>query len=145
MTSRKTPLLPIAFATLTTLWLLYSLTGCNPKQPELPEAPPSGIIAKDSMVMIMCEGFLAEGASKQIQQQHKNNVLAHTNVFYHLLFKKYGVTREAFQKSLAYYYQSPQTAMKMYEEVIENLNKMESTLHTEKGGSDTISSGRKQP
>ncbi|PID94370.1 MAG: hypothetical protein CSA95_03560 [Bacteroidetes bacterium] len=143
MTFSKTKIRRITAFMGITLWFLATLIGCKPKPSTHATTPPTGVISKDSMILIMTEGFLTESSIKWVQKQHKNT-LEHTNAFYYLLFEKYAITRETFQKSLSYYHKDPKTITGMYDKVIENLNKMASTLHTKRGDTDTINSGRKQ-
>lgn len=116
---------------LISVLLLISAAGCTPKEPQISELVPTGIISQDSMVSLMTECYLAEGAIKQIQVEHKN-VVAHTHSYYTVIFKKYNTTYEKYKESLRYYYQYPETAEKMYDEVLENLAKIESEIKSGK-------------
>lgn len=116
--------------TILILMVIWSF-GCTPKRPILPEETPVGIITKDSMIMIMTDCFIVEGATKQIQVQHKN-VLLHTNVFYNMVFDKYRITFNEYKSSLEYYHQYPKTAEEMYEQAIQNLSKIESENNIKK-------------
>lgn len=107
------------------------VTSCSPKQAQIPEETPAGIITKDSLVMIMTDCFIAEAAAKQVQVQHKN-VLKHANAFYNIIFEKYGTTYQGYKNSLEYYHQYPDVAEDIYNLVIENLSKIESGIEIKK-------------
>ena len=109
--------------------IAVGMVACTPKQPTLPEQAPEGIISRDSMVMIMTDCFIAEGASKQIQVQHKN-VLLHANVFFTKVFEKYDITYQEYKKSLEYYHQYPRAVDALYDDVLQQLSEKQAEVKT---------------
>ncbi len=95
------------------------------------ESIPPDIISQDSMIAIMTDCYLAEGAIKQVQVEHRN-VAAHTHSYYRVIFEKYNTTYEKYKESLRYYYQYPEIAEMMYDKVLENLAILESEIKSGK-------------
>lgn len=112
---------------LTGILFLSGMYACAPKQPTIPQETPAGIISRDSMVMIMTDCFIAEGASKQVQVQHKN-VLLHANVFFTKVFEKYDITYQEYKISLEYYHQYPKAVDMLYDDVLQQLSKKEAEV-----------------
>jgi hypothetical protein len=109
------------------VFIFGGMVACTPKQPSLPEQAPEGIISRDSMIMIMTDCFIAEGASKQVQVQHKN-VLLHANVFFIKVFEKYDITYQEYKKSLEYYHQYPRAVDALYDDVLQQLSEKEAEI-----------------
>jgi hypothetical protein len=109
------------------VFIIGGMVACTPKQPSLPEQAPEGIISRDSMIMIMTDCFIAEGASKQVQVQHKN-VLLHANVFFIKVFEKYDITYQEYKKSLEYYHQYPRAVDALYDDVLQQLSEKEAEI-----------------
>lgn len=103
--------------------VLLLLVGCNRQTRDYP----SGATIPDStMVMVVADMFLIEGAMIQLEYlQDKTN---ETPVpYYEAVYKKYGITREQFLKTLPMYTGNARYAEKLYDRVIERINLLEMT------------------
>lgn len=87
-----------------------------------PAAPPrpAGIISLDTMTLFLTDIHIIEGASTG--QKIMGDTLT-TDEYHAKVFAKYGATKEQFQESFDYYSGQPELMTKIYEGVIENLNK----------------------
>ncbi|MCK9168688.1 MAG: DUF4296 domain-containing protein [Bacteroidia bacterium] len=126
-------LIGLNFTVALLLPAILFLQGCSPKEPRLPDPLPEQVIPFSAMVEIMTDCFLAEGAVKQRQIQHKN-AIKHTNAFYNFIFEKHGVDYNSYKMSLEFYHAYPAEAEKMYTLVLENLSKREAAINNSMAG-----------
>lgn len=115
---------------LITFFVTIGLVSCKEKAILLPDPLPTDIISFDTMTMIMTDCYLAEGAVKQIQAQHKN-AITYSNLYYYKIFSKYDVTFDHYKTSLAFYHEYPAIAEEMYDIAIQNLSVLESEIEKE--------------
>ena len=110
-----------ALNTTASLLLLASmLFSCSPSL-ERPEEVPN-VISQDSMVMILTDVLLIEGAKVG------NNMMGDTLEpphYYRHVYDKFGVSRQSFETSFQYYSERPGQMNAIYEKAIENLSKLE--------------------
>lgn len=101
--------------------LLLLLAGCNRQTRDYP----SGAAIPDStMVMVVADMFLIEGAMIQLEYlQDKTNETPLP--YYETVYKKYGITREQFLKTLPMYTGNARYSEKLYDRVIERINLLE--------------------
>jgi len=79
------------------------------------------------MIALLTELHLVEGASTTMMLQRDSLTQFILNN-YEYLFKKYGTSYTYFKESMNYYTQHPRQLDKIYEKVVENLNKMQSEI-----------------
>lgn len=83
---------------------------------------PDDVIPRDSMVSALVDLHLIEGA--KVGQKVMGDTVK-INTYYAKMYQKYGVTRKQFEKSFKFYSEHPDDMNKMYQEVIERLNKIQ--------------------
>ena len=83
---------------------------------------PKDIMPRDSMVSALVDMHLIEGA--KVGQKVMGDTVK-LNTYYAKLYQKYGVTKKQYEKSFNFYSEHPETMNKMYQEVIERLNKIQ--------------------
>ncbi len=83
---------------------------------------PDDVIPRDSMVSALMDMHLIEGA--KVGQKMMGDTVK-INTYYAKLYQKYGVTKKQFEKSFQFYSEHPDAMNKMYQEVIERLNKIQ--------------------
>jgi len=97
--------------------ILLSLIACKPDRPE-------GVLSEEKMIDVLVDMHLAEGVmsvSRVRQQFHYQPA----RVFYDSIFNHQNITREQFNQSVHYYSKDVNQYDKIYDEVLERLNKME--------------------
>jgi hypothetical protein len=85
---------------------------------------PEDVIGPDSMVPILVDFHLAEGAILEIQKQKQSAAQPAAN-YYAAILKKHGIDREKFDRSLQFYSNYPALYIQIYDEVLAELNKKE--------------------
>ncbi len=83
---------------------------------------PKDIIPRDSMVSALVDMHLIEGA--KVGQKIMGDTVK-ISTYYAKMYEKYGVTKKQFEKSFQFYSEHPDAMNKMYQEVIERLNKIQ--------------------
>ena len=110
------------------LFVLLLLQACyHDRSPEVEipkEDPP---VSPEMMSDILVDMHLAQSTIKEMQAQGKN-IDGISEEYHALILKKYGVSREDFDKSLEYYNYRTDDLKAIYEEVITKLSLMESEL-----------------
>lgn len=102
------------------LCFLVMLSSCSGSGDNLDV--PDDIIPRDSMVSALFDMHLIEGA--KVGQKVMGDTVK-LNTYYTKLYQKYGVTKKQYEKSFNFYSEHPETMNKMYQEVIERLNKIQ--------------------
>lgn len=101
------------------LSILLILASCeSPVAIEIPE----GTLSESEMVDILTDMHLVEGAKVG------NKIMGDTlraPVYYKKVYNKYGITEQKFETDFRFYSTHPEMMTKVYEKVIENLNKIE--------------------
>ncbi len=87
---------------------------------------PKGIIEKEKMINVMVDFQITDSYLNQIPNQDTMKMQAHTR--YNYIFKKYDIDSATFSKSLSYYSRQTEEFNKMFDGVLDSLNKMESTV-----------------
>jgi len=107
--------------------LLFTMIGCNPgknpgKNPGLTiEIKPDSLIPEAQMIRILTDLHLTEGALAYLKNHGKDNKdLARQ--YYNVLFSKYKISKKRFSENLEYYQGDQENFLKMYNEVIKQLN-----------------------
>ncbi|MBM3404957.1 MAG: DUF4296 domain-containing protein [Bacteroidetes bacterium] len=117
---------PFLFLKLIALSGISLFSRCTPSAPpDLGKTGNDTIIQRDTMVRVLAGMHLAEAALIHMRNQ---GVRPEDSAFtyYQRIYAKFDVTPEKVEKSLKYY-QSDQTAfIKMYDEALTELSKMQS-------------------
>ncbi len=111
------------------LLVAISLVNCSNK-----DKTPDHVIPYNDMVNILVEIHITDGllTSNKIRRKLVKN---DTTNFYNTILKNYGYLRKDFDTSLFYYSKNINQYDLIYEEVLNRLSEMESTLK-ERGGED---------
>lgn len=91
---------------------------------------PSGLIEKDSMVLILADIEIIESALRQ-KQNRGQEINDLRDAYYKSIFTSYGVSRVQFDSSMLYYRQDLETINAIYEEVITRLSLIASEVEHE--------------
>jgi ABC-type Zn uptake system ZnuABC Zn-binding protein ZnuA len=113
--------------------VLISIFSCNnDKKAEEQSAlvRPKNIITKQQMIDILVDCNLAEAATTYKQKQGKD-IKYYSSHYYNLIFKKYNISKEDFEKNLAFYSQNIEDIDEIYTEVINRLSKKQSQVSNE--------------
>ncbi len=102
------------------LAFIILLSACSGNRGEIDV--PADIIPRDTMISALVDMHLIEGA-KAGQKVMGDTVKI--NIYYAKLYQKYGVTEKEYEKSFRFYSEHPEAMNKMYQEVIERLNKIQ--------------------
>lgn len=119
-----------------TMWLilLAGLTGCGDSGNH-PESVTIGntdsILSENRMVVLMTDVHVAE-AALTIAQNQGRETRELSRGLYNGIFRKHGITRADYDRSLRYYNQHPQRFTKMYARVIQILKDKEQRITEEK-------------
>jgi hypothetical protein len=81
---------------------------------------PSDIISKEKMAMILADIHIAENMFPGSAQKDSAQIKIRT--VYETVYKKYGITKKEFDKSLNYYLKNPDRLAEVYDQVTEILN-----------------------
>ncbi len=84
-------------------------------------------IDQERMAALLTEIHLVEGAIAPMLIQG-DSAIQYIQNNYEYLFVKYKTNRSEFKASVQYYVQHPKQLDRMYEKIIENLNKMQSQI-----------------
>ena len=110
--------------------ILIFMGGCYPTHEEKNALPPDDLIEVEKMVNIIAEVEIAESALRQ-KQNYGHEVNRVKEEFYTAIFNKYEVTKDQFDRSLAYYKKDLETIDAIYEQVINRLSVIESEVQHE--------------
>jgi hypothetical protein len=110
---------------------LAVITSCYRK-----DAPESGfdeslIISKDTMEMVILDAHLIDGAYV-LQQRQVIDEKELPDRYFQLLMDKYGISEDRFNESIRYYTYHVEEMDEIYENVINEMGKIESELNMEK-------------
>ncbi len=102
------------------LFVIVLLIACSNKDNNF--TPPPGILSQDSMVAILTDVHLVEGA--KIGRKIMGDTLT-VEHYYHKVYDKHNISKEKFEKSFDFYNHNPAVMDEIYELVIEELNSIE--------------------
>ena len=106
------------------------LSACYATHEEKRSDPPDDLIGTEKMVMILADVEITESALRQ-KQNYGHEISELKEEYYHAIFTKYEVSREQFDRSLAWYKEDLITIDKIYEDVITRLSVLESEVQLE--------------
>ena len=107
-------------AIVIAMLLLFS---CAPKQDLSEKNVPENIIRPDSMVVIIVDMQLAEAVLQEMRRTGKfEESIAITS--FKKIFTNHNISKEKYEKSIAYYEQNLETYEKIYEKVITRLSQL---------------------
>jgi hypothetical protein len=110
--------------------ILILLGGCYPTHEENDTVPPDDLIEVEKMVNIIAEVEIAESALRQ-KQNYGHEINRLKEEYYTAIFNKYEVTKDQFDRSLAFYKKDLETIDAIYEQVITRLSVIESEVQHE--------------
>lgn len=105
------------------------LVSCKPNQEEATVSP-DNILNEETMVNILTDAYLAEGASG-INVKGANGI-QFDSVYMFNPFKDHNVTRGKFDSSLTYYSQNPKKLKTIYDQVLQKLSEYQGRIQAEK-------------
>ncbi|MBP7496715.1 MAG: DUF4296 domain-containing protein [Bacteroidales bacterium] len=100
--------------------LLIILNACTNKTAKQAD---SGIIHRDTMISILTDINIAEAILTINENAKDSNKLA--TGYYKSIFDKHKTTKEQFETSFKYYSKNPELINKIYDEVINNLTRLQ--------------------
>lgn len=91
-----------------------------------PIVPSDSLIPKEKMIRLLVDIHIVEAALvvKRNETEETNDLAIQ---YYQAVFKKYGISRNRYDKNLKFYRQDPEEFGKMYEEVIRELTERQKT------------------
>lgn len=98
------------------------LMGCS-KESELPE----GVLPKEKMVPFLIDVYTAEGKIQNLRVS-RDSATALFQVYEDQLFEIHDIDRDAYLKSMSYYYEQPKKMEDIYATVLDSLNLREQRL-----------------
>jgi DNA-binding transcriptional ArsR family regulator len=114
-------------AILITLALGFMACGGGDKTLDVPD----GILDREEFKAVLIDFQLAEAAISEERGRH-DEIEYKTNLYYYSLFKKHGITRKEFEKNIRYYTKYPEEFTAIYEEVINELSKLQGKVKSDK-------------
>ena len=105
------------FATAILLVSALLMSACNKNK------VPEGVIKEKTMIELLTEMHTADAYFNNITGYECDTMIGEINYTYNQIFKKYGTTKEGFERSMDYYSQNPKKFREMYEKVVLKLNK----------------------
>jgi hypothetical protein len=108
------------------------LISCNPGGPVSSDqdAPrPDTLIERDTMIRIMTDMHLTEAAVTFLRNKGQRET-GQTDKYFVALFSKYRISKELFESNFDYYKADQEEFIRMYEEVIKNLEGIEKQSHS---------------
>ena len=115
---------------------LFLLGACGPKNLEEPEEP-SWLLPHDSMVLILTDLHLVEGARSG--QRIMGDSLRAPDRYYQALWKKYDISKARYDSNFYYYSRQAPQMNELYAKVLKRLSKLESWQEA-KGSRDSSAS-----
>jgi hypothetical protein len=102
--------------------ILFSSCGKNTGHKDLHNLPADSIIPREEMIRMLADVHTVEMAL--MFERNRGQDPQPMSVFYYKkLFSKYRMSRDRFTRNLAYYRDDPEELIKMYEEVVDLLDK----------------------
>lgn len=99
------------------------------------EDRPEGILDKGTMTSIIIDVYIGEGKVSALNVKRDSSLIVF-DAYEKLIYNKYDVEKEAYKKSLSYYYNNPEQLDEIYEAVMDSLNVKEQKLKEEKEAAD---------
>lgn len=99
--------------------LLLLFSACRDRIPTK-KSIPGGIISKETMAKVLADIHIAE--SMAANEGKNDSAKMNINALYQVIFKKYNITREEYEKSMEFYMKYPDILAEIYENVTEILN-----------------------
>lgn len=84
---------------------------------------PEGVLDEKTLTAVLTEMHTADAYFNVTTGYECDTLIGEINYTYNQIFKKHGTTKEAFDKSMDYYYKQPKKFRAIYEKVVLNLNK----------------------
>lgn len=109
---------------LSGLLIILALVSCYHTPPD-PEFKMDLVIPADSMVSLLTDMHIADGAINTVRLKNQSIKSFSTNYFSQIL-EKHRIGRDTFEESMRYYAYHTEELNKIYEKVIVNLSKIES-------------------
>ncbi len=88
------------------------------------------VLPDTTMVAVLTDIFLIEGVMIQLEYIRQKEPGSGVP-YYEMVYRKYGITRNAFVRSLEWYMEEPERMDNIYDRVIQNLGKMQVELRDE--------------
>jgi hypothetical protein len=110
-----------------TVVLVFILFGCSSSDEK---KLPAHILDTDEFAMVMIDVQLAEGMKAQrisISQDDEGSVFE----LYKAIFEKHNVEEDEFMETYDYYRKHPEQMEKVYEQVLDSLNKLDAEVKQE--------------
>ncbi len=96
------------------LLAIWSLSTCNRENPL--SVPPQ------KMIEVLVDVHVAEAALQNLSSDTKDSLMV---VYYDQIYDIHGITATQFEQDMTYIKRHPKTMEKIYEKVLEQLNKLE--------------------
>jgi len=119
-----------ALRTLVFIIGILMIGSCYNKHEHDVIPEPSGLIVKDSLVLILADIEIIESSLRQ-KQNRGQEIKDMRDAYYKSLFANYGVSRVEFDSSMLYYRQDLETINEIYEAVITRLSVIASEVEHE--------------
>jgi len=114
---------------LFSVFLLFILTSCYHEVEEKVSVP-ERLLSKDSLVAIITEVQLADGAVTYKRISHKNGI-NDKEKYYAFIYKKYQITPKLLKENIDYYNIDPEKMIAIYDEVLARLSQLEAKINLE--------------
>ncbi len=121
--------LSLAAKIMLSAFLLSILTSCYHEVKEK-AALPKRLIPEDSLILILTEIQLADGAVTYKRISHKK-VKNEKEKYYAFIYKKYHLTPEILKDNVTYYNSSPEKMVFIYDRVLARLSQLEAEINLE--------------
>ena len=121
----------ISFATkfLFSIFLLSIVTSCYHEVKEKVMVP-ERLLSEDSLIEILTEVQLADGAITYKRISHKKTG-NDKEKYYAYIYKKYNLTPELLKENIDYYNTDPDKMITIYDEVLAKLSQLEAKINLE--------------
>ena len=107
------------------------LTGCKIPPTEIPD----DVLAKDHMVNIMEDVYLAEGGRVGGVKMFDEAVIGD---YYDLIFEKHDIQKETFEKAFTFYSNQPAMMLEIHDRVIRRLMEREAQMAAKNKDNDSL-------
>ncbi len=114
---------------LLSMLLLAFVTSCYHEVGEKVIVP-KRLLPEDSLVMVLTEIQLADGAITYKRISHKK-VGDEKQKYYAVIYKKYNLTPELLKDNIDYYNTDPDEMVKIYDKVLARLSQLEAKINLE--------------
>ncbi|HKL02941.1 MAG TPA: DUF4296 domain-containing protein [Cryomorphaceae bacterium] len=108
------------------LALTILLAACSSDAPEKPD----GVLSSEKFTALMIDVQLIEGIRAQRIDVSKAEGRAE-EFLYAEVFDKHNISRADFEKTYAYYMKNPKSMERIYEQVLDSLNKLDADIKLE--------------